>query len=82
MEWFFITQSSAIPTQNIQIPMLGFSCGWSTTYWRLNMPVQMMELEEMTMVEASDEVLEALVTVRVWTGVGRAYTNDYNGCSC
>ena len=46
------------------------------------MPVQMMELEEMTMVEASDEVLEALVTVRVWTGVGRAYTNDYNGCPC
>jgi len=46
------------------------------------MSVQMIELEEMQMDEISDEVLEALVTVRVWTGVGRAYTNDSNGCPC
>ncbi|SNX28654.1 hypothetical protein SAMN06295945_0994 [Polynucleobacter meluiroseus] len=34
------------------------------------MPVQMIELEEVKMLQTSDEVLEALVTVRVFTGVG------------
>ena len=32
------------------------------TYRRLKMPVQMIELEEMTMVEASDDILETSVT--------------------
>ena len=59
-EWFFIAQSSAIPTPNLQILMLGFNCGWSTTYGRLKMPVKMIELEEVRLVETTDEALEVI----------------------
>ena len=41
--------------------MLGFICGKSTTYRRLKMPVQMIELEEVTMFEYSDDAFEATV---------------------
>jgi hypothetical protein len=37
--------------------------------WRYTMPVQMIELEEVTMVDLSDEALEAVVA-----GVGGGYT--------
>jgi hypothetical protein len=48
--------------------MLGFNCGWSTTYRRLKMPVQMIELEEVTMVEIMDEALEVVVgRASFWT---------------
>ena len=58
---FFIAQFSEIPTPSLQIPMLGFSCGYSTTYRRNTMPVQMIELEEVNAVEVSDESLETIV---------------------
>jgi hypothetical protein len=55
--------------------MLWFVSGFSTTYRKFKMSVQMIELEAVTMMEASDEALEAVVAeVRilafVWTSTG------------
>ena len=44
------------------------------TYRRLQMPVEMIELEEVMMVETSDESLEALV--------GGIYTMFWSETSC
>ena len=40
------------------------------------MPVQMIELEEITMVEVCDEALEAMKAA-----VGGIYTGFFNGCN-
>jgi hypothetical protein len=39
--------------------MLGFSCGYSTTYRRNTMPVQQIELEEVNVVDITDKEVEA-----------------------
>jgi hypothetical protein len=39
--------------------------------WRITMPVQMIELEEVTMVDLSDDALEAMKA-----DVARAYTSS------
>jgi len=39
--------------------MLELRCGYLTPYRGLKMPVQMIELEEVQMIEASDAALEA-----------------------
>ena len=44
-------------------------------YWGNNMPVQMIELEEVKMVEVSDAALEAASVGREFTGL-----NDTTGC--
>jgi len=50
---------------------------WVVHYRRLKMPVQMIELEEVAVFEASDEALETIVTVG---GTVNTYTLILGGC--
>ena len=49
--------------------MLGFVRGYTTIYRRLEMPVQMIDLEEVQMVETCEAALEV-------SGVQARYTNN------
>ena len=52
--------------------MLWLVCGFSTTYRKFKMSVQMIELEEVMMVETTDDALEA-------TGTAAAIFQSTNG---
>ena len=52
--------------------------GIPQTYRRLNMPVQMIELEEITMLETSDDALEKSIGMAFTTSTV-CFTNAYCG---
>ena len=82
-EWFFIAQIIAKPTPRVQINMLRLIVDGPQTNGRLNMPVQQIELEEVAMIEVSDDLLEKICpSTKVYTGQATACCTQQTVCAC